>query len=138
MNFNDILQTIIYKTVSILQTWIGSFLEPQISMMAKCWISFSAVTTIWYAMINQNAFVVHPNQQSLGKIDMYNSQYVKAMDTGVINKPRDETSWLWSESRCQAIPKMKCQWLTENLFKESILVSFFILICRCGEVAVCI
>lgn len=68
---------------------------------------------------------------------MWNSQHVKTSDTGVINKPIYKALWLWNESRCQAVPKMKSQRLIQHLSEQIILSSFLSLSCRCSKISAC-
>nr|AFK36475.1 unknown [Lotus japonicus] len=36
-------------------------------------------------------------------------QQLQASDTSIIHKPSHKAIWFWDESRCQAVPEMKCQ-----------------------------
>lgn len=56
----------------------------------------------------------------------------------MVNKPASKALWLWNERRCEAIPKMECEGLIQNLSEQNILFSFFSLSCRCSEISVCI
>ena len=48
---------------------------------------------------------------------MWQLQKFQASDTGIVNEPKHKALWFRNESRCQAVPEMKGQWITKNLFK---------------------